>query len=125
MLDERTTALLKILNSKCSYGSYKVITLDELILDFPSRYGADNDLIRQMISNLSQQGLLSVRYDKDGEFCLSLTPKGRLYFETETNFVSVQKSTITDLLPHLFNFLSIFFAIFLSGILLKIIGVIC
>lgn len=126
MLDERTTVLLKILEKKCSYGSYKVITSDQLILDFPARYGADKDLIWQMISNLSQKGFLSIRYDHDGEFCLSLTPKGRLYAETEeASPISTKKVSITDLLPYFFNFLSIFSAIVSGGLILKWLGARC
>lgn len=126
MLDERTTVLLKILEKKCSYGSYKVITSDELILDFPARYGADKDLIWQMISNLSQKGFLLIRYDRDGEFCLSLTPKGRLYLETDVKQgESSKKLPITDLLPHFYDFLAIFSAIVFGGIILKALGVIC
>lgn len=126
MLDERTTSLLKILNTKCSSGSFKVITSDELISDFPPKYGADGDLIRQMIINLSQQGYLSVRYDRDGEFCLSLTPSGRLFCEEAEKEVKIaKKNAITDLLPYFYNFLSIFAAIFSAGLILKLIGALC
>lgn len=126
MFDERTLVLLDILNKKCNSGAYKIITVDELVLEFPSKYGADCDLILQMTKNLSGQGFISLKYNRDNEFCLSLTPKARLYCETELkNDLQNKKSSITGLLPHFFNFLSIFFAIFLAFLLLKLIGVIC
>lgn len=126
MLDERTAVLLKILNKKCLSGSYKVISGDELISEFPERFGADLDLIRQILINLSQNGLISIRYDSDGEFCLSLLPKGRLYAESYLQESKItEKVPKTDLLPYLFIFLAIFFGIVLGGLLLKIIGCLC
>lgn len=126
MLDERTSVLLEILNKKCSSGSYKIITSDELILKFPARYGADKDLIWQMVINLSQNGFISVKYDRDGEFCLALTPKGRLYSETTLKqTVSTEKPPKTDLLPYFFNFLSIFTAIVFAFLTLKIFSLLC
>lgn len=126
MLDERTSVLLEILNKKCSSGSYKIITSDELILKFPARYGADKDLIWQMVINLSQNGFISVKYDRDGEFCLALTPKGRLYAETtEKQSLTVEKPPKIDLLPYFYNFLSIFAAIVLAALTLKIFNLLC
>ncbi len=125
MLDERTAVLLKILNKKCSYGSYKVVTSDELILEFPERYGADKDLIWQMLANLSQKGYLSIRYDNDGEFCLSPTPKGRLYCETDQKEEGTQNKPKTDLLPYIYNFMAIFFGIVFGGLALILIGALC
>lgn len=126
MLDERTSVLLELLNKKCSSGSYKIITSDELILKFPARYGADKDLIWQMVINLSQNGFISVKYDRDGEFCLALTPKGRLYSETTLKqTVSTEKTPKTDLLPYFLNFLSIFTAIVFAFLTLKIFSLLC
>lgn len=126
MLDERTSVLLELLNKKCSSGSYKIITSDELILKFPARYGADKDLIWQMGINLSQNGFISVKYDRDGEFCLALTPKGRLYSETTLKqTVSTEKTPKTDLLPYFLNFLSIFTAIVFAFLTLKIFSLLC
>lgn len=126
MLDERTSVLLEILNKKCSSGSYKIITSDELILKFPARYGADKDLIWQMVINLSQNGFISVKYDRDGEFCLALTPKGRLYAETAVKqSLTAEKPPKTDLLPYFYNFLSIFAAIVLAALTLKIFNLLC
>lgn len=122
MLDIRTNELLTLLYNLCPSGSYKIITATDLIKDFPQVYKADNDLIRQMITNLSQNGYISLRYDSDDVFCLSLTPKGRLYFETESKEEIVKKVAITDLLPYFFNFVSIFSAVFLAGVLIKVIG---
>ncbi len=126
MLDERTSVLLKILNEKCSSGSYKIITSDELILKFPTRYGADKDLIWQMVIHLSQNGFISVKYDRDGEFCLALTPKGRVYSETDLKQTNDDKKpSKTDLLPYFYNFLSIFAAIVLGFLTLKIFNLVC
>ncbi len=126
MLDERTSVLLNVINKICSSGSYSVVSSDELILKFPEKFGADSDLIRQMIITLSQKGYVSIRYDRDGEFCLAPTPKGRLYFESEGEKVNKNKNrSITDLLPYFFNFLSIFSAIVAAFLVLKTAGILC
>lgn len=121
MLDLRTFELLKLLYKLCPSGSYKIVSSDEMIEEFPARYGADKDLIRQMIVNLSQKGFLSLRYEGEGEYCMSLTPEGRLYFENESKKKIDKKCKITDLLPYFFNFLSIFTAIFLAETIIKIV----
>lgn len=121
MLDLRTFELLKLLYKRCPSGSYKIVTSDEMIEGFPARYGADKDLIRQMIINLSQKGFLSLRYEGEGEYCVSLTPEGRLFFENESKAKLDKKYKITDLLPYFFNFLSIFTAIFLAEMIIKIV----
>lgn len=124
MLDEKTTVLLDILNKKCANGVYQIIEIDELILQFPIRFNVDKDIMYQMIITLSQNGYITIRYDRDGEFCLSLTQKGQDVLQ-KTPDTPPKKSAITGLLPHFFNFLTVFLAAILAIIFLKIIGVIC
>jgi len=46
MLDSKLVELLKILNIKCSQNGYTIISIDELILEFPTRFSVDGDLSR-------------------------------------------------------------------------------
>ena len=117
MLDSKLVELLKILNIKCSQNGYTIISIDELILEFPTRFSVDGDLIKQMISYLSQQNYITLRYDRDGEFCLSLTIKGRHFYEELPKVEKTEKVAITGLLPHFYNFLAIFFGVSLAFIL--------
>ena len=125
MLDKRTATLLKIINQKCAQGSYRVVNINDLIDSFPQEFGADVDLIKQSIQSLSYGGFISVRFDRDGEYCLAPTPKGRLYSEETLDTPLPQKSPITDLLPHFYNFLSTFLAVSLAFFVIKLCGGLC
>ncbi|MBQ6883811.1 MAG: hypothetical protein IJO25_05665 [Clostridia bacterium] len=125
MLDKRTIVLLKIINEKCSKGCYRVIGLDEFLNEFPADFCADEDLIKQSLNSLSLGGYISLRFDRDGQFCLSPTPKGRLFFEEAKRDVLSKKSPITDLLPHFYNFLSTFLAVLAALFIFKLSGGLC
>ncbi|MGN0820107.1 MAG: hypothetical protein ACI4M6_06980 [Christensenellaceae bacterium] len=110
MLDKRTEHLLNIINRKCDKGSFKIVSLDEILLAFPASYGADKQLIRQMTDALKASGYVSIMYDGDDEICIAPTPKGREHFEFEcnvSNAASTQKKSFKD---YLYNFLTVFFA---------------
>ncbi len=124
MLDERTKALLKIINEKCAQGSYKIISLDEILSLFPNEYGADGDLIRQILSALTVGGYIIVRYDRDGEFCLTPTTKGRLFFETQKSLNEPIKKTY-DFINYLYIFISVFLAVFFANVISFLVGLIC
>ncbi len=124
MLDERTKALLKIINEKCAQGSYKIISLDEILSLFPKEYGADGDLIRQILSALTVGGYIIVRYDRDGEFCLTPTNKGRLFFETEKSLEDNKKKDY-DFLNYFYIFLAVFIGVFFANIFCFLAGVLC
>lgn len=124
MLDERTVCLLKIINEKCKEGCFKVISVDELVLEFPKRFSADGDLIRQMITALNTSGYLTLRYDRDSEFCLAPTPKGREFYETK-QFEPIKTKRVNRFWNYFFNSLGVFFGVFFAVLLLWLLGVIC
>ncbi len=124
MVDERTKTLLKIISKKCPYGTYQVVTVNELTEEFPAGFGADFDLIKRMINYLSADGYLSVRYDFDGDFCLSLTPKGRFLVESVELPLKRKNLAIIDLLPYFLQFLATFLAVLSAILILKIAGAI-
>ncbi|MBQ2717654.1 MAG: hypothetical protein IJF75_03545 [Clostridia bacterium] len=126
MLDERTVCLLKIINEKCAEGSYKVLAIDELVKEFPSYYKADSDLIKLMITALTSVNFISVKFDKDDEFCISPTPKGREYIESaKKQQEKIDEPKNRDYLGYFFIFLCVFLGTFLAFFLIKLIGGIC
>lgn len=126
MMDERTTLLLKIITKKCSEGSYKVLSTTELLNEFPENFKADNDLIELMITALSSEAYISVKFDKDDEFCICPTPKGREYVEKLQKIEIENNAKVgRDYLNYLYIFLSVFLGVFLANILRDIIGAIC
>ncbi len=84
MLDERTNILLKFINGYCKDQSYKVIDIDELKTAFPERFKMDREGIAQIIDYLKTREYIAVKYSDKEQYCLSPLPKGRQYFEAQT-----------------------------------------
>lgn len=125
MLDERSTSLLNYINEKCAEGSYKIFSVEELVEDFPLRYGADADLIRQIVTALSTGGYISLKFDRDEEFCIAPTPKGREYFEVQADNAPTRYSRVSLLLPHLYNYLTVFLGTLSAGLLIWLLVTVC
>ena len=128
MLDYKTSALLKILNTRCDGNAYYVVSIKELLSDFPSHLHADEHLVRQCMLALSSMGYVIIKYDGDGEYCVALTVKGRFYCP-EQGDQTCQKRPKIDLLPYVLGFFERFFAnlfsIFLAYLLIRAIGGLC
>ena len=128
MLDYKTSALLKILNTRCDGNAYYVVSIKELLSDFPSHLSADEHLVRQCMLALSSMGYVIIKYDGDGEYCVALTVKGRFYCP-EQGDQTCQKRPKIDLLGHILGFFERFFAnlfsIFLAYLLIRAIGGLC
>ena len=81
MLDERTIALLDIVNLECSSGGYKVFFIKDLISSFPTRLCVDERELLESIETLSNHQYISVKYQDQNEICLCSLIKGRLESE--------------------------------------------
>lgn len=125
MLDIRTSYLLKIINEKCQKGSYKIISVCELISLMPQRFNVDGELISQSIDKLKSGEYILVKFNNHQELCLCPTPKGRLYFEKERENCLNKPKNQNLALTYLFSGISTFIAVFLALVLAKILGVIC
>lgn len=128
MLDYKTSALLKILNTRCDGNAFYVVSIKELLSDFPSHLSADEHLVRQCMLALSSMGYVIIKYDSDGEYCVALTVKGRFY-SLDQGDKSYEKRPKIDLLPYILGFFERLFAnlfsIFLAYLLIRAIGGLC
>ena len=110
MLDRQTSELLKILNTYCKDGSYKVLEKSEIIEKMSNKYKPDNESLSQMLSHLSERNYLNVKYADDDVFCLAVLPKGRL-FDEKVREMSVERKkfnknlTITIIVSSVCSFL--------------------
>ena len=84
MLDERTNILLKFINEYCKDQSYKVLDIDELKSAYPERFKMDREGISQIVQYLKNREYIAVKYSDNEQYCLSPLPKGRQYFEAQT-----------------------------------------
>ena len=81
MLDDRSYALLKIINGECAGQGYKIFGTRDLALSLPQEYAADTDGVRETLKNLADREYISVKYEDEAEVCLKPLAKGRLAFE--------------------------------------------
>lgn len=83
MIDAKSFALLKVLDSECSGQGYKIFSIDELRLSLPEEYGFTADGVREALKTLSERDYVSVKYEDEREVCLKPLVKGRLAFENK------------------------------------------
>lgn len=85
MLDRRTGELLNVLNNFCADGSYKVVTVEELISAMPKKLAVHEDALRESLKDLQEKDFIRVKYEDEVEFCLCTLPKGRFFYENKVD----------------------------------------
>ncbi len=80
MLDNVSGELLKYVNLE-TQGKYKVLSFEEIQSSLNVKEILDADVIRKKIKLLTEKEYLSVKYEDEGEICLSVLAKGRQYLE--------------------------------------------
>ncbi len=123
MLDERTLALLNVINLECSSGGYKVFYIKDLISSFPVRLCVDETQLLESIETLSIRQYISVKYQDQNEICLCSLTKGRLESE---NRLDAQIERLEENKKHfLFSFLGALLGgvcAFILALIFKLIG---
>lgn len=118
MLDKKTFKTLKILNSMCEEGIYKVIELDCLLSKFPKGYKINKVALDQNLDYLKAGQYVDVKYSENNTYCLCVLPKGRMVLEDNTRETKTYKKlnktiVLTTLLCGAMSFLGSFLAIIL------------
>ena len=109
MIDSKSKLVLKILARECHDGKYKIIESSDIIMALPRHLRVDNEAIRQILTYLERQDIISIKYDDDNTYCLSVLPYGFEILENQN-----QKLITTKTLPNSPSGLTIFFT-FLSS----------
>ncbi len=81
MLDERSFALLDIINLECFNGGYKVFFVSDLLSCLPKHLFVDEEGLFECIDLLAFHQYISVKYQDQNEICLCSLVKGRLESE--------------------------------------------
>ncbi len=76
MLDIKTKLVLKILIKECPSGRYKIVDGKDVISSLPQRYKIDLDGLDEVLSYLERQEMISIKYDDEGLYCMSVLPLG-------------------------------------------------
>ncbi len=122
MLDRQTSELLKVLNSFCKDGSYKVLDKNEIIEKMSTRYNIDKDSLSQMLSHLAERNYLNIKYADNEVYCLAVLPKGRL-FDEKVREMSIERKkynknlTITIIVSSVCGFLGSMLGVLLSKLI--------
>lgn len=118
MLDKLSTVLLKIINTECEDGTYKVIDASTLLQKFPRKYHVELSQLNVMLETLKKRDYIDVKYSDNNVYCLCTLPKGKLQFENLKDDSKVIKKvykmlSINLILTSVFAFLGAMVAILL------------
>lgn len=122
MLDRQTSELLKVLNSFCKDGSYKVLDKNEIIEKMSTRFNIDKDSLSQMLLHLAERNYLNIKYADNEVYCLAVLPKGRL-FDEKVREMSIERKkynknlTITIVVSSVCGFLGSMLGVLLSKLI--------
>ena len=93
MLDKKTDAVLELLALKAG-TSYKVLNKNQLLDDLPKKLKIDLQSMLSIVTFLSENEYVDVKYQYKEEICISLTVKAQSYIEGEKDIQ--QKAKITN-----------------------------
>lgn len=83
MIDAKTTAVLAHLNALCEGGGYKIIEEREILSALSREEEMESSTFREIMRFLTEREWISVKYEGEGQYCLSVLPKGRTILETQ------------------------------------------
>ena len=116
MLDIKTKLILKLLSNLCPNGEYEIVESKEIISLLPSKYKVDESGLCHIIDYLEHLDCISIKYQEDGLYCLSILPFGWELVENEP-VDKVKKSHIPFWLVVLLISLFAFLGGLLGGII--------
>ncbi len=116
MLDTKSMLILKILAKQSAGGSYKIFESADLISSLPTRYRTDSDGIRHILTHLEHLDMISIKYDDDDVYCLSVLPYGLEVLENTKLKPGRSEKTPKNSLPALVFILS-FIGAFLGALI--------
>ena len=105
--------VLSILAKECKNGNYKIVEISDIIMSLPRRFRMDSEAVKHIITHLERQDMVSIKYDDDGVYCLSVLPYG---FETlESDKPKILKKEIPQKNNNILIILVSFFSAFLGS----------
>lgn len=120
MLDRKSFKVLKVLNSMCEEGTYKVIDYDSLIEQISSGKNTNKLALDQILEHLKIGQYVDIKYAENNTYCLSVLPKGRMIIEESINSSKTQhRSNLMLALTVVFSGIMAFAGAFLAILLFK------
>jgi len=91
MLDTKSKLILKILAQECGNGNYKIVEISDIVLSLPKHYRMDHEAAKHILTYLERQDMISIKYDDDNMYCLTVLPYGFEILENENPIKSKTK----------------------------------
>lgn len=82
MIDAKSKLVLKILSKECGNG-YKIVEIPDIIMALPKRFRMDSENVKHILTHLERQDMISIKYDDDDIYCVSVLPFGYETLESE------------------------------------------
>lgn len=76
MIDTKSKLVLKILANECSDGNYKIVEVSDIIMSLPRHFRMDSEAVKHILTHLERQDFISIKYDDDDVYCLTVLPYG-------------------------------------------------
>lgn len=118
MLDKKTNAVLQLLFEK-TRNSYKVLNKGQLLEELPQKLKIDAQTFSSILTFLTENEYVGVKYQDKEEICVSTTIKAESYLDGEKGMQ--QKAKITDTQVTLL-FIGVFIAAFVGALVASLIG---
>lgn len=118
MLDKKTSAVLELLRNKTE-NTYKVLDKSQLLAELPAKLKVDMQSLLAIITFLTENEYVSVKYQDKDEVCVATTIKADSYLDGEKDLQ--QKAKLTNSQTTLL-FVGVFVAAFLGALIAGIIG---
>lgn len=118
MLDKRTTAVLQLLRNKTE-NAYKVLNKEQLVDELPAKIKLDVQTLLNIITFLSENDFVSIKYQDKDEICIATTVKADSYLDGEKDMQ--QKAKISNSQATLL-LVGVFLAAFLGALIAGLIG---
>jgi len=83
LLDKHSQKLLSYINAECENGSYKVITVEDLMAVFSGKYRPTADVVAELIEELKRKKFIVVKYKDESSYLLTSTQSGKNFSFSE------------------------------------------
>ena len=118
MLDKKSTAVLALLLDKTE-NAYKVLTKSQILAELPKKLNIDAQTFANIVTFLTENEYVSVKYQDKEEICIATTIKAQSYLDGEKDLQ--QKAKISNY-QVMFLFAGVFLAAFLGSLIAGLIG---
>lgn len=118
MLDKKSNAVLQLLREKTA-NAYKVLNKNDILAELPQKLKIDMQGLLAIVTFLTENEYVSVKYQDKDEICIATTVKADSYLDGEKDLQ--QKAKISNA-QVTWLFVGAFLAAFLGALLASFIG---